>query len=220
MSSSDLETFIQQPLHLDPTTKSILLHPSAPTSSPSTAALTEELDSLNTLHRTLLTLETPTKTPPPPIPLNPKRSAQITKLRDSANTAYRKSTYQEAIKLYTFALDMALARPPWEPASLVREESSGLFANRAQAYMAQRSWAEGLVDAKSSVECKGVGNVKGWWRAGKCLAEMGRWAEAKEWVEKGLEAEVKSAEAVKELNGLLEEVKEGLARESAAAASA
>lgn len=113
---------------------------------------------------------------------------------------------------------MALSRPLWEPASLVREEASGLLANRAQAHMAERSWAEGWVDARTSVECKGVGNVKGWWRGGKCLSEMGRWTEAKLWVEKGLEAEAKSADAVKELAGLMEEVKGGLGRESAAAA--
>lgn len=101
---------------------------------------------------------------------------------------------------------------------MVREEASGLLANRAQAHMAQSSWPEGWVDAKTSVECKGAGNVKGWWRGGKCLAEMGRWAEAKEWVEKGMEAEVKSADAVKELASLLEEVNDGLGRASAAAA--
>ena len=107
---------------------------------------------------------------------------------------------------------MALGRPLWEPTSLVKEEASALFANRAQAYMGQRAWAEGWVDAKSSVECKGVGNVKGWWRGGKCLTEMSRWAEARDWVEKGIEAEGKSGEAGKELAGLMEEIEAGLGK--------
>lgn len=89
---------------------------------------------------------------------------------------------------------------------MARDELCGLFANRAQAQMAQQNWPEGLVDAKCSVDCKGIGNVKGWWRAGKCLAEMGRWEEARVLLDRGLEVEGREGEAGKELGGLLEEV--------------
>jgi translocation protein SEC72 len=176
------------PLQLDPQTKAV----TAP--SYSSKALQAELAALNTLHRTLLTLETPSQTPPPPIPVNPKRSANVTKLRDSGNAAHRKGSYAEAVKFYTLGLQMALGRPLWEPQQLVREEVAALYANRAQAHMALQGWAEGAVDAEASVEAKRVSNAKAWWRRGKCLLEMGRVDEAKEWVRRGLEMEGEEAE--------------------------
>ncbi|KAL4738411.1 hypothetical protein BDV11DRAFT_189697 [Aspergillus similis] len=212
--AQSIDLFNQYPLTLDPSSKAISLSPSAATSyTPSQiAALNAELSALNTLHRTLLSLDTPS-IPPPPLPLNPKRSAQITKLRDSANMAYRKNNYAEAVRLYTFALEMALARPGWEPVAVAREELAALYGNRAQAYMSQQMWVEGLVDARASVEGRPVGNVKAWWRGGKCLIEMGRWEEAKNFVSRGLELEGKNSEGGKELIQLLTEVEEGLKRE-------
>ncbi|KAK2732915.1 hypothetical protein FQN57_002436 [Myotisia sp. PD_48] len=204
MDSED--TFIQHPLHLDPTSKAI----SAPSSS--SPALIAELESLNQLHRTLLNLDTPNNTPAPPRPVNPKRSSQIAKLRDTANNAYRKATYPEAVKLYTYAIDMAFGRPPWEPAGLVREELAALYCNRAQAYMAQQLWPEAWVDAQISVECNEQGNGKAWWRGAKSLVEMSRWDEARSWLNKGLEAEERNPETTKELKGLLLEVEKELER--------
>lgn len=84
---------------------------------------------------------------------------------------------------------MALGRPGWEPAALVRDETAALYANRAQAYMAVSMWPEGAADGATSVELKRGGNGKAWWRRGKCLAEMGRWEEARTWVKEGLEVE-------------------------------
>lgn len=203
--ASHIDIYNQHPLHLDPTSKAISLPQQPNQTTQETTTINTELQALNTLHRSLLTLDPP-NTPPAPLPVNPKRSAQITKLRDTANTAYRKANYPEAVKLYTLAIEMALGRPGWEPAGLTREEVSGLFANRAQTYMALREWASGLVDARVSVECKGSGNVKGWWRGGKCLGEMGRWEEAREFVNRGLEVEGRGGEGGRELGGLLEEV--------------
>lgn len=176
MDSTDLYTHL--PLHLDPATKAL-------TSTDPT--LTADLTDLNKLHRTFQSLESPV--PPPPAPVNPKRSVQISKLRESGNAAYKKGSLPEALQLYTLAIRMASDRPPWEASGLVREELSGLYNNRAQVYMAQRLWVEGSVDAECSVELKRVGNVKGWWRRGSCLKEMGRWEEASEWVRGGLEFE-------------------------------
>lgn len=174
------QIFTLLPLTLDPSTKAL--------SSP-LPELEPLVNQVNTLHRALVPL--PSQTPPPPLPTNPKRTAQIQKMRDQGNNALRRSataaSAQEAIKLYTYALEMALGRPGWEPANLVREEASGLFANRAQAYMTAAMWPEGAADAQCSVEMKrGPGNGKAWWRRGKCLVEMGRWAEAREWVQEGL----------------------------------
>lgn len=176
----DPDTFTLLPLQLDAQTKAL--------TSPD-ALLLPDLSSLNTLHRALLTLDTPNSIPPAPIPVRPQRSAQITKLKESGNASFRKSDYPSAIKLYSLAVEMALGRPLWEPSGLVREELAALYANRAQAQMAMREWAEGAVDAELSLECKRVGNPKAWWRWGKCLCEMGRWEEAGEVVGTGIESE-------------------------------
>ncbi|KAI9862950.1 MAG: hypothetical protein M1813_004123 [Trichoglossum hirsutum] len=176
------DTFVQLPLGIDPTSKAV----SAPDSAES-KPLTTELTALNTLHRSLLNLDTPI--PPPPLPVNPKRSAQIQKLRESGNASFRKGNYPDAIRMYTFGIEMAVGRPGWEPSGLVRDEVSALYANRAQAHMAMQNWPQAMIDAESSVEMKRVGNTKGWWRKGRCLVEMGRLEEAKDWIDKALDVE-------------------------------
>ncbi|KAI1978563.1 hypothetical protein LOZ54_006286 [Ophidiomyces ophidiicola] len=182
MAAEADDSFFLHPLQLDPTSKAI----SAPTTSQG-SSLAAELDSLNTLHCALLNLDSP-NVPPPPRPVNPKRSAQVSKLRDSANTAYRKSTIPEAIRLYTYAIDMALGRPPWEPLGLVREELAPL------------------------IECNDETNTKAWWRGGKCLVEMGRWEEAVEWLQRGLETEGIETDGGRELKTLMDDAQKGLAR--------
>lgn len=179
------DTFTHIPLQMDPQTKAI--SSASPTASPK--GLQEELDKLNALNRSLLKLDTPNSVPPPPVPVDPKHSAQIAKLRESGNAAFRKGDHENAVWIYTHAIEMALIRNAWEPAGLVREEASGLYANRAQAYMGMQSWAEGALDAESSTELKRAGNAKGWWRRGKCLLEMGRLEEARQAVTRGLEFE-------------------------------
>ncbi|OLN86004.1 Translocation protein sec72 [Colletotrichum chlorophyti] len=188
---SELTHFDLIPLQIDPQSKAIS------SSSPS-RALAAEIAQLNALHRSLVTSETtgPHGVPPPPMPVNPKRSANVSKLRDSGNAEFHKKKYAEAIKFYTLGLQMALTRPLWEPSQLVREEVAGLYANRAQAHMALQQWAEGSVDAEASVEARKVGNAKAWWRRGKCLVEMGRLEEAREWVGKALEFEGEEADLV------------------------
>jgi translocation protein SEC72 len=198
------ETFTLLPLTLDPTSKAVSC------ASAATPALTAELAELNVLQRALLTLESPV--PPPPVPVNPKRSAAITKLRESGNAAFRKAAFAEAIRMYTFGIEMALGRPMWEPSGLVRDEVAGLYANRAQAHMAMQNWVEGMIDAECSVEMKKVGNAKAWWRRGRCLVEMGRLHEAAEWLEKAKEFETSDADVVglaKEVDGLLERREKG-----------
>jgi translocation protein SEC72 len=189
----DSESFTLLPIHIDPSSKAIQ------SSSPS-RALQEELTALNALHRSLLTLDSPI--PPPPVPVNQKRSSQITKLRESGNAEFRKGRHLEAIKMYGLGLQMALTRPLWEPSGLVRDEVAGLYANRAQAHMAVSNWVEGAVDAEASIEAKKAGNAKAWWRKAKCLMEMGRIEEAKEWVVRGLEMDGNEADLV----GLLKEI--------------
>ena len=174
------ETFTQLPLNIDPASKSIS------SSDPSLADIIEEL---NRTHRGFIALETPGQTPGPPAPVNPKRSVQITKLKESGNASYKKGQHGEALKMYDLAIRMAIDRPPWEASGLVREELSALYGNRAQTYMAQQNWPEAAIDAETAVELKKVGNVKAWWRRGQCLREMGRLEEALEWVRNGLDFE-------------------------------
>ena len=91
--------------------------------------------------------------------------------------------------------------------SLVREELAALYANRAQAQMVQQAWPEGFVDARCSLECKEVGNVKACWRAGKCLLEMGRLEEASLIVSTGMKAEGRvTGSDTKELGALLKDI--------------
>ncbi len=191
-----LETYTHIPLHLDPTTKAI----SAISSSSLDSETLTAINNLNALHTTLKTLETPNQIPPPPVHVNPKRSAQIQKLKDSASTSQRKGLYPEAVRLWSFAIDMASGRPAWEPAGLVREELSILYVARGQSYAGDSKWVEAWKDAEMSVECKagpqqlpngqkGPGNVKAWVLGGRCLGEMGRWGEVVEWLEKGVEVE-------------------------------
>lgn len=186
---SDLTHFDLQPLSIDPATKAVSV---APTSRKAPRTLVAELEKLNQMHHALLNTEgavSPAGVPLPPVPVNPKRSAQITKIRDNANAEFKKSHYAEAIKLYTLGIDMAAQRPLWEPSQLAREELSALYANRAQAHMSLQQWPEGAVDAETSVEVKRVGNAKAWWRRGRCLMEMGRIEEGREWVRRGIETE-------------------------------
>ncbi len=200
---SDLEHFDLLPITFNSDSKDV-------STGRTSRALNAELAQLNELHRALLGLETPGSVPPPPIPVNPKRTAQVTKLRDNGNNEYRKQKYDEAVKMYTLGLQMALQRPLWEPSALVREEVSGLLANRAQAHMALLNWPEGAVDALASVEARRVGNAKAWWRRGRCLYEMARLDEAREWVKEGLEVEGEEAELVsllKEIDARIEKQK-------------
>lgn len=198
----NLHTYQQLPLQIDGQTKAIS------SLSSSDPALNTELQSLNTLHRTIISSNASNAVPPPPLPVDPKRSAQVNKMRETGNASFRKQNYPEAIKLYSLGIEMALGRPPWEPNGLVREELSQLYSNRAQAYMAGHNWAEGSVDAQCSVELKRVGNAKAWWRRGQCLVEMGRVDEARTWMAEALEFEGQEQELVQ----LMEEIKKKVAK--------
>jgi translocation protein SEC72 len=199
------ETFYQIPLSIDPVTKAI---------STSDSALSADIDELNKLNKAFTQLVTPNQVPPPPAPVDPKRSVQIQKLRESGNTSFKKGAYGEAIKMYDLGIRMASERPSWEASGLVREELSTLYNNRAQAYMSQQMWVEAAVDSEISVECKKVGNVKGWWRRGQCLREMGRLEDSAEWVRSGLEFERGGPEKgnLAELETLAKEVEAALAK--------
>lgn len=131
----------------------------------------------------------------------------IEKMRNTGNAAFRKQNYREAIDLYTHAIQMALTRPGWEPAPLLRDELQQLYSNRAQAHIGINNWPEGLADANCSIEFKKAGNQKAHWRKCKCLKEMGRLEEARDGLEYGLEFGTDP-----ELSNMLKEVQDMLDR--------
>lgn len=100
------QTFTLLTLHMDPSSKAI----SSP-SPPTDPTLPTALLNLNTLHRTLLTL--PSAVPPPPVPANPKRSAQIQKMREQANTTLKKAATNpsQAQGASTSSLPMPISPP-------------------------------------------------------------------------------------------------------------
>ncbi|EPS38379.1 hypothetical protein H072_7884 [Dactylellina haptotyla CBS 200.50] len=182
-----MDSFTLLPLTIDEASKSLTALPSA---SP-IPDLASNLAELNALHRNLLQFDA--AIPPPPGLINPKRSAQINKLRESGNAAFRKQTFGEAKKLYTLALDMCLTRPHWEQSGLVREEAAMIYSNRAQANIAMRNWAEGMCDAEMSCGLKPKDNVKAWYRRALCLKEMNKLEDAREILEMGSEWEAENA---------------------------
>jgi len=185
-----MDTFNQLPVSYSSATKSV---------SSDSPSLTSDISALNALHKTLISTSSGLEAsgvPPPPTAVKPQRSAQIAKARDAGNNAQRAGKHAEAVRMYSLAIDMALARPMWEPAALTRDELCGLYANRAQAQMGQGKYAEGAVDAQCSVELRKVGNPKAWWRRGKCLVEMGRWEDAEALVKEAIEYEGREVDLV------------------------
>ena len=208
MATEDvLDTFTPVSIHIDPQTKQV-------SSLSSSKTIQDAISSLNALHQSMKGLETTNSIPPPPMPVNPKRSAQLTKLRDSAAVSSRKGNWQEAIRLWTFVVDMAAGRPGWEPTGLIREELAMSYLARANAHAAAQNWVEGWKDAECSTECKRgpqpgpngavlPGNTKAYIIGARCLTEMGKWSEAVEWLERALDVEGKDGEDGKELQKML-----------------
>ncbi|KEF57311.1 uncharacterized protein A1O9_05228 [Exophiala aquamarina CBS 119918] len=210
MASSDdaLETYTHLPVHVDPQTKQVSILSSDKT-------IQDAIDNLNRLHTSFKSLETPNNVPPAPMLVNPKRSAQIQKLRDSAAATSKKGDNPGAIRLLGVAIDMAAARPGWEPMGLAREELAMMYLSRGAANCSVQNWVEGLIDAECSVECKSgpgqgpngeriPGNPKAWIVGGRCLMEMARWRDAVEWLERAVEKEgVEGTEDHRELVQML-----------------
>lgn len=178
----DPDTFQQLPISMDAQTKIL-------STSLNDYKLQEELAALNQLHKAVQQSGAPNQVPQAPVPVDPKRSAQIAKLREAGNASFKKSQYQDAVRMYSLAIDMALGRPVWEPVGLCRDEVVALLSNRAQAHMSANNWPEAAIDAQTAVELRKTNNSKAWWRRGKCLLEMGRLDEAREWVTEGLDFE-------------------------------
>ena len=101
---------------------------------------------------------------------------------------------------------MALARPPWEPAALCRDETVILLCNRSAAKFTLEQYPESLADAQAVVELKRPW-PKGHFRKCKALQAMGRLEEAKSAIELGLMYDPNDNEC----NLVLKDIKKALA---------
>lgn len=214
MASTDdaLETYTHLALQIDPQSKQI-------STSSSDKALKDVVASINSLHSQLKNLETTNNVPPPPLPVNPKRSAQLQKLRETAAASARKGQFADASRVLTIAIDMAASRPGWEPIGLVREELALAYMSRSAAYVDQQMWVEGLKDAEASLECKRgpqtapngekvPGNPQSFLLGGRCLSEMGKWGDAMKWYLRAIDTEGPDNRFGSELVRLYQEAKE------------
>lgn len=190
------DTFTQYPLHIDKTTVSLEKAP---------ADVAQEIQELNALVK-VLTKELPSDAvPPPPVPVQPQRSRQIQRMRDDANVSFRKGNLDDAVRKYTFAIEMALTRPVWEASGLVKEELSPLYANLAAAHMGKSEWPECLAASEAAIDFN-MQNSKAHYRRAKALQNMGRYEEAKKALDFGLEFQGNTGD----LKTLLKEVDEAL----------
>ena len=220
MATTDdaLETYTHLPIHIDPATKQVSVMSSDKSAQDAVAIV-------NDLHTQFKSLETANNVPPPPMPVDPKRTAAINKLRESAGQSAKKGNNAEAVRLLTVALDMATARPDWEPVGLKREELAICYLARAAAHAENRDWVNAHRDAVCSTECKKgpqrtqqgqmiPGNPKAWIVGGKALLEMGRTQEAVDALEKGSEIEGTQSDDCKALSRLLDEARKKLESEA------
>jgi translocation protein SEC72 len=122
---------------------------------------------------------------PPPNYTSEKLSSQILYFKENGNTQYQKKNYDEAIKLYSRAVDLAFTRPVWESSMRTREDLSICLSNRAAAYMAVDDWINAYVDAVAVVQLKNHWS-KGHFRKGRALMGLKRFDEAVEAFKLGL----------------------------------
>jgi translocation protein SEC72 len=196
------DSFLSLPLQYDEKTKCVVCsHHLRPTCTECGL----DFQSLNTTYRSFNLLDTPAPPPPTKHP-HPARSAQIAKLKDSGNSSSKVHKFADAVRYYSLAIDMALARPPWEVATLCRDEAVILLCNRSAARFAMKEYVDSLCDAEAVVELKSSW-AKGHFRKCKALQAMGRLEEAKKAIELGLLYDPNDNEsnlALKEINKALQ----------------
>lgn len=137
-----------------------------------------DLTGLNELAKLLL-LSPTTPFPAQTIPGPNARSQKIAKAKDDGNLHFKKGDWADAVRLYTLAADLAVARPITESSVYARDELAVSLCNRSAAYTNMKEWVNALADAKAVIEYK-PSWTKGHFRKGKALIGMGRLDEAKE----------------------------------------
>lgn len=115
-----------------------------------------------------------------------KHTGMVNRAKEQGNAAFRDKRFDEAIKAYTIAAQLAAARPLHEASEYARQELSVILCNRSAAYAAVDKWIEALCDADAAVKMR-RNWTKAWWRKGKALTALGRLDDAREAYLLGLE---------------------------------
>nr|CAG8505746.1 3275_t:CDS:1 [Entrophospora candida]CAG8541835.1 10077_t:CDS:1 [Entrophospora candida] len=155
---------------------------------------------LNSLHKSLLAIK---GNIPPPNAVDQYVSKQITGFKDEGNKLYNAQSYNDAIKHYTTAIELAFQRPFWEPHEIAEQDLAICLSNRAAAYIGLEDWVSAYVDAEFSNRIK-ENYPKGYFRKGKALMGMKKYQEAIKSFEIGLGLDLKN----KEMKNALEEATE------------
>lgn len=116
--------------------------------------------------------------PPPNKPI-PSVNAEVNQLKIDGNQAYKVNNYSKAIELYTLAIELSWSRPLWEPLAFqfVKEELTPILSNRSSANFNLGRYIDALVDAEIVIRLKKDWS-KGYYRKGKALFELKRFAES------------------------------------------
>jgi tetratricopeptide (TPR) repeat protein len=91
---------------------------------------------------------------------------QAEEWKAKGNEEFKKGNHALAIEYYTYATEL-------DP------NNSLMYTNRSNAYWQMKSWEKSARDAKKAIE-KDSKNVKGYYRLGMALVEMGQLKEAKD----------------------------------------
>jgi translocation protein SEC72 len=198
-----MDTFLSLPLQVDDKSKTVVCsHHSLPICDKCNL----DFKAINNLHRSFSLLPPDLQCPPPPNkPPATTRSAQISKLKESGNRSLKMHNFSDAVRFYSLALEMALARPPWEPIVLCRDESVLILASRSTASFLLGDFVNSLADAEACVELKKQWS-KGHYRKAKALQAFGKLEEAKKAVEMGLTCDPNDNEC----NLLLKDLKKAI----------
>lgn len=101
---------------------------------------------------------------------------------------------------------MSLGRPPWDPATGVREEAIIIFCNRSAANYAEGEFGAALADAEACIGLKRQWGTGYYWKC-KALHGMGLLEEALEAIKTGLIYDRNDHESIMLLNELEKELK-------------
>jgi len=103
--------------------------------------------------------------------------------KNKGNSEFQKQNYQVAIEYYTYACEIEPKNPTY-------------LTNRAAAYASLKQWDKCLRDAEKAITLNGDW-MKGWYRKGQALQELGRLQEATAAYKKAVGLEPGNADVAK-----------------------
>ncbi|GFZ49154.1 hypothetical protein JCM24511_06904 [Saitozyma sp. JCM 24511] len=160
-----------------------------------------DYNALNFMHQFLRAAPTDAIPPPPNVAPPPQRAEQIKAAKEAGNAAFKNQQFGPAIQHYSRSADMALSRPPWEPAAIGKDETAIALCNRSAAFAFAGSWPQALADAEAVVLLKRPW-AKGHFRKARALVGLNRFEDARQAIVDGLQFEPND----KELNAFLQEI--------------